>query len=124
MAAPSPVTEKPPDKAPTASPLGPVSVPTRVPPRIVPGSGCSRIGGPDPKVTTGPSGPGLVVHAVLALDALPAEWTGLGDLETGARQAGLLVLRFDHFGNWYEDVGGLDWSVINGHIAVQYFPGC
>ena len=47
---------------------------------------------------------------VVRLDALPAEWNGLGELEAGARQAGLRVLRFDHFGNWYEDVGGLDWS--------------
>jgi hypothetical protein len=47
---------------------------------------------------------------VVRLDALPAEWDGLGDLEAGARQAGLRVLRFDHFGNWYEDVAGLDWS--------------
>jgi len=47
---------------------------------------------------------------VVRLDAVPAEWSGLTALETGARQAGLRVLRFDHFGNWYEDVGGLDWS--------------
>ena len=44
------------------------------------------------------------------LDALPAEWDGLSDLQSGARQAGLRILRFDHFGNWYEDVAGLDWS--------------
>jgi CelD/BcsL family acetyltransferase involved in cellulose biosynthesis len=43
-------------------------------------------------------------------DALPAEWDGLPDLESGARQAGLVPLRFDHFGNWFEDVRGLDWS--------------
>ena len=47
---------------------------------------------------------------VVRLDSLPAEWNGLGDLENGARRAGLHVLRFDHFGNWYEDVAGLDWS--------------
>jgi CelD/BcsL family acetyltransferase involved in cellulose biosynthesis len=44
------------------------------------------------------------------LDALPAEWVYLSDLETGVRQAGLRVLRFDHFGNWHEDVAGLDWG--------------
>lgn len=47
---------------------------------------------------------------VVRLDALAAEWDGLADLEAGARQAGLRVLRFDHFGNWYEEVGGLSWS--------------
>lgn len=48
--------------------------------------------------------------AITRLDALPAEWDGLPELEAGARQAGLRVLRFGHFGNWYEDVGDLDWS--------------
>ena len=46
---------------------------------------------------------------VTRLDALPEEWDGLPDLLAGARAAGLRVLRFEHFGNWYEDVGGLDW---------------
>jgi Acetyltransferase (GNAT) domain len=32
------------------------------------------------------------------------------DLALGGRQAGLAVARFDHFGNWHEDVSGLDWS--------------
>jgi CelD/BcsL family acetyltransferase involved in cellulose biosynthesis len=31
-------------------------------------------------------------------------------LEIGAREAGLVPLRFDHFGNWYENVAGLSWS--------------
>lgn len=44
------------------------------------------------------------------LEALPAEWDGLDDLQAGVRQAGLRVLRFEHFGNWYEDVAGLDWA--------------
>jgi CelD/BcsL family acetyltransferase involved in cellulose biosynthesis len=43
------------------------------------------------------------------LDALPAEWDGIGDLTAGARSAGLQVLRFDHFGNWCEDVAGVEW---------------
>lgn len=47
---------------------------------------------------------------IVRLDALPVEWPNLADFEAGIRRAGLLVLRFDHFGNWYEDVGGLDWS--------------
>lgn len=47
---------------------------------------------------------------VVRLDALPAEWDGLTALEAGARQAGLVPIRFDHFGNWHEDVSGLDWS--------------
>ena len=47
---------------------------------------------------------------VTRLDALPEEWAGLPDLLTGARRAGLRVLRFEHFGNWHEDVGGLDWN--------------
>ena len=49
-------------------------------------------------------------RGVVRLDALPGEWEGWGDLDSGARQSRLLVLRFDHFGNWYEDVGGLDWA--------------
>lgn len=49
-------------------------------------------------------------YGVVRLDALPAEWDALTDLEAGVRQAGLHPLRFDHFGNWYEDVAGLDWS--------------
>ena len=49
-------------------------------------------------------------RGVVRLDALPAEWDGLADLEEGARHAGLRPIRFDHFGNWFEDVAGLDWS--------------
>ena len=47
---------------------------------------------------------------IVRLDALPAEWEGLTDLAEGARRAGVVPLRFDHFGNWREDVAGLDWS--------------
>jgi CelD/BcsL family acetyltransferase involved in cellulose biosynthesis len=47
---------------------------------------------------------------VVRIDALPAEWDGLRDLEAGIRQTGSRALRFDHFGNWYEDVATLDWS--------------
>lgn len=55
---------------------------------------------------------------VFRLDALPMDWNGLGALEAGARRAGLITLRFDHFGNWYEDVAGLDWA---GYLARR--PG-
>lgn len=48
--------------------------------------------------------------AITRLDALPAEWDGLDDLRAGARAARLCTLRFDHFGNWYEDVTGLDFQ--------------
>ncbi|HEY1413321.1 MAG TPA: GNAT family N-acetyltransferase, partial [Rhodopila sp.] len=48
--------------------------------------------------------------ATIRLDALPAAWDGLADLEAGSRRAGFVPLPFDHFGNWYEDVAGLDWS--------------
>ena len=49
-------------------------------------------------------------HGVTRLDALPAEWDGLPDLLAGSRIAGLRALRFDHFGNWHEDVAGQDWA--------------
>lgn len=45
---------------------------------------------------------------VFRLDALPASEI-LTDLTDGARAAGVVPLRFDHFGNWYEDVAGQDW---------------
>jgi CelD/BcsL family acetyltransferase involved in cellulose biosynthesis len=47
---------------------------------------------------------------VVRLDALPADWDGLDDLMAGVQQAGSRPLRFEHFGNWYENVAGLDWS--------------
>jgi CelD/BcsL family acetyltransferase involved in cellulose biosynthesis len=49
-------------------------------------------------------------RGVTRLDAIPAEWAALPDLLAGIRSTGLRALRFDHFGNWHEDVGGLDWS--------------
>lgn len=57
-------------------------------------------------------------HAVTRLDALPAEWPHLPALIAGARTAGLAVRSFNHFGNWHEDVTGLDWS---GYLARR--PG-
>lgn len=47
---------------------------------------------------------------VLRLDAMDAAWPGLGPFLAGARAAGLVPLRFDHFGNWYEPVAGQSWS--------------
>jgi len=47
---------------------------------------------------------------ITRLDAIPAEWPGLPALALGARRAGLRALRFDHFGNWFEDVSGRGWT--------------
>ncbi len=51
---------------------------------------------------------------VIRLDALPVEWGGLPDLMTAVRAAGLRPLRFDHFGNWYEEVAGQDFAFYLG----------
>lgn len=48
--------------------------------------------------------------AVTRLDALPADWPHLPALLAAARAAGLVPLRFDHFGNWHEPVAGVDWA--------------
>ena len=48
--------------------------------------------------------------AQLRLDALDAGWPGLPPLLAGAREAGLVALRFDHFGNWHEPVAGRPWA--------------
>lgn len=48
-----------------------------------------------------------------ALDpTIAAEFAG------GGKRAGLSAARFDHFGNWYADVAGLDWA---GYLARR--PG-
>ena len=47
---------------------------------------------------------------VVRLEALPVGWNGPVDVKASAFQAGLHVLPFNHFGNWHEDVDGLDWS--------------
>jgi len=44
------------------------------------------------------------------LDALPANWSGLDSFIEGVQAGGLLVRRFDHFGNWYERIGGRSWE--------------
>jgi hypothetical protein len=52
------------------------------------------------------------------LDAIPAEWRFLDELSQAAGAAGLAALRFDHFGNWHENVLGLGWA---GYLAAR--PG-
>lgn len=47
---------------------------------------------------------------LVRLDALPAEMPQLEDFEAGLRRSGLAVMRFDHFGNWYEPVAGLSFA--------------
>ena len=46
--------------------------------------------------------------ATVRLDAL--DQATAAELAAGGSQAGLAVARFDHFGNWYEDVTDLDWA--------------
>jgi CelD/BcsL family acetyltransferase involved in cellulose biosynthesis len=46
--------------------------------------------------------------ATTRLDAL--DQAVAADIALGARASGLAVARFDHFGNWHEDVAGLDWA--------------
>jgi CelD/BcsL family acetyltransferase involved in cellulose biosynthesis len=45
----------------------------------------------------------------LRLEALDPDWPGLAPLLEGFRAAGLLALRFAHFGAWGADVAGRDW---------------
>lgn len=44
------------------------------------------------------------------IEALDAAWPGLPPLLAGLRDAGLAVQRYDHFGNWHEDVAGVTWE--------------
>jgi hypothetical protein len=57
-------------------------------------------------------------HDVVRLDAIPAEWPHWDALTGGLRAAGLVPRRFDHFGNWHEDVTGLGWA---GYLSAR--PG-
>ncbi len=57
-------------------------------------------------------------HGVVRLDAIPGEWPHWDALARGLRAAGLVPRRFDHFGNWYEDVSGLGWA---GYLSAR--PG-
>jgi hypothetical protein len=47
--------------------------------------------------------------AVTRLEALDPDAPSTTALAAAARRAGLLVLPFRHFGNWHDDVAGLDW---------------
>jgi CelD/BcsL family acetyltransferase involved in cellulose biosynthesis len=57
-------------------------------------------------------------HGPLRLDALDPDWPSLAPLLSGFARAGLVPLRFFHFGNWHADVAGLDWA---GYLAGR--PG-
>lgn len=48
--------------------------------------------------------------ARVRFDALASEWAHLEPLLDGVRRSGLLVQRFDHFGNWHQPVAGLSWE--------------
>lgn len=52
----------------------------------------------------------------IRLEAIPVEWPFLEALARGAGEVGLAVLRFDHFGNWYECIGGRGWA---GYLASR-----
>jgi CelD/BcsL family acetyltransferase involved in cellulose biosynthesis len=46
--------------------------------------------------------------ATTRFDAL--DQAAAAEIAQGAARAGLMVAPFDHFGNWHEDVAGLDWA--------------
>jgi Acetyltransferase (GNAT) domain len=48
--------------------------------------------------------------SMVRLDALDPASPGLSPLLARAQRGGLVALRFDHFGNWYEPVSGLSWA--------------
>jgi CelD/BcsL family acetyltransferase involved in cellulose biosynthesis len=48
--------------------------------------------------------------ARVRLEALDAGWAGLPPLLEGMQRAGLVALRFEHFGNWHETVAGQSWA--------------
>jgi len=56
--------------------------------------------------------------ALTRLDAMAAEWPFLPALTDGVGGAGLIPLRFDHFGNWTEHLGTDGWA---GYLAAR--PG-
>jgi len=49
-------------------------------------------------------------QATTRLEALDADAPWLAPLLGGVKAGGLFPLRFDHFGNWHEDVAGIDWT--------------
>jgi Acetyltransferase (GNAT) domain len=46
---------------------------------------------------------------VCRIDSIPVEWDGLASCLAGVRRGGLVPLRFDHFGNWSQDVSDTSW---------------
>lgn len=58
------------------------------------------------------AGAGLAraLRPVLVLEAVEAEGAWLAPFLAGARAAGMRAARFDHFGNWHEDVAGRGWA--------------
>lgn len=57
--------------------------------------------------------------AITWLDALDASWPYLPEWAACARAAGLIVLRFDAFGNWHERVAGQRW---HDYLAARPGP--
>jgi len=49
-------------------------------------------------------------NPVTRLDAMETDCPAMPGLLAGARAAGLLPLRFNHFGNWHIATGGLGWE--------------
>lgn len=47
---------------------------------------------------------------LVRIEALDPAWPLLAPLLAGLRQSGMTAHRFDHFGNWREDVAGLGWD--------------
>lgn len=47
---------------------------------------------------------------ITRLDAVRADWSDRATCAAAAKEAGLAVRQFDHFGNWYEDVRGQTWD--------------
>lgn len=43
---------------------------------------------------------------IIELDALDGEWKGLSAFTSGLREAGFTSVRYDHFGNWSEEIAG------------------
>jgi hypothetical protein len=57
-------------------------------------------------------------HATTRLEAMDADAPWVAPLLRGVKAGGLSPLRFHHFGNWYEDMAGVDW---NSYLAGR--PG-
>lgn len=57
-------------------------------------------------------------HGPVRLEALDPEAAGFAAFIRGLRAGGVLALRYAHFGNWHEPVGGLGWQ---GYLAAR--PG-